>query len=61
MTEFHAEITERVARAVQSLQAARESGDDYLASVQEAELENLARLAGEHGLRIPQLGRYNAA
>ena len=46
---------------VQSLRKAQESGDDYLASVREAELENLARLASEHGLRIPELNDYTAA
>ena len=61
MTEFHTEITERATRAAQSLETAKESGDDYLASVREAELENLARLATEHGLRIPELARFNAA
>jgi hypothetical protein len=61
MTEFHTEITQRATRAVQSLRKAQESGDDYLASVQEAELENLARLASEHGLRIPELSSYHAA
>jgi hypothetical protein len=61
MTEFHHEITHRAARAVQSLRAAQESGDDYLVSVREAELENLARLAQEHGLRVPELSDYSAA
>lgn len=61
MTEFHTEITERATSAVQSLRTAQESGDDYLASVREAELENLARLADEHGLRIPELNGFNAA
>jgi hypothetical protein len=28
--------------------------------VSEAELENLARLASEHGLRIPELAAYAA-
>jgi hypothetical protein len=61
MTEFHTEMTERATRAVQSLRKAQEAGDDYLASVREAELENLARLASEHGLRIPELSNYSAA
>ena len=61
MTEFHSEISERAAHAVQSLQDAKASGDDYLVSVREAELEGLARLAAEHGLRIPTLERYTAA
>ena len=60
MTEFHTEITERATRAVQSLRNAQESGADYLASVREAELENLARISSEHGLRIPELSNYNA-
>ncbi len=61
MTEFHTEITRRAARTVQSLRSAQEAGDDFLASVREAELEGLARLATEHGLRIPELSRFNAA
>ena len=61
MTEFHHEITHRAVRAVQSLRAAEESGDDYLVSVQQAELENLARLAAEHGLQVPELSDYSAA
>jgi len=61
MTEFHAEMRDRAVTAVQSLKNARESGDDYLVEVQEAELENLARLATEHGLRIPELSGYTAA
>jgi hypothetical protein len=61
MTEFHSEISLRAARATESLQAARRGGDDYLVSVHEAELENLARLADEHGLRIPALRDYSAA
>ena len=61
MTEFHHEITHRAVRAVQSLRAAEESGDDYLVSVQQAELENLARLAAEQGLRVPELSDYSAA
>jgi hypothetical protein len=60
MTEFHTAITQYATGAVQSLCDARESGDDYLASVREAELENLARLASEHGLRVPELNDYNA-
>jgi hypothetical protein len=61
MTEFHAEIRDRAAQAVQSLKHAQASGDDYLVEVREAELENLARLATEHGLRIPELADYEAA
>jgi hypothetical protein len=61
MTEFHAEMRDRAVTAVQSLKHAQDSGDDFLVEVREAELENLARLATEHGLRIPELQAYNAA
>jgi hypothetical protein len=61
MTEFHSEITRRAHHAVSSLHQAQESGDDYLVAIHQAELEGLARLAAEHGLRIPQLQDYNAA
>ena len=61
MTEFHSEITRRATRAVQSLQHAEEAGDDYLVEMRQAELENLARLAADHGLRIPELQDYSAA
>jgi hypothetical protein len=61
MTEFHTEISRRAAHAVQSLNTALESGDDYLASVRQTELESLARLAAEHGLRVPELSGFRAA
>lgn len=61
MTEFHAEIRDRATQAVESLKDAQVNGDDYLVEVREAELENLARLATEHGLRIPELSDYTAA
>lgn len=61
MTEFHAEMRDRAATAVRSLKQAQDNGDDYLVGVREAELENLARLASDHGLRIPELQDYTAA
>jgi hypothetical protein len=61
MTEFHAEMRDRAATAVRSLRQAQDNGDDYLVEVREAELENLARLASDHGLRIPELQAYTAA
>jgi hypothetical protein len=61
MTEFHTEISQRAARAVQSLRSAQDSGDDYLVAVQESELENLARIARDHGLRVADLAGYPAA
>jgi hypothetical protein len=61
MTEFHAEMRDRATTAVESLKQAQDSGDDFLVEVREAELENLARLASEHGLRIPELQAFTAA
>jgi hypothetical protein len=61
MTEFHAEMRDRAVTAVESLKQAQDNGDDFLVEVQEAGLENLARLATEHGLRIPELRDYSAA
>lgn len=61
MTEFHAEMRDRAATAVKSLKHAEANGDDYLVEVRQAELENLARLADDHGLRIPELADYTAA
>jgi hypothetical protein len=61
MTELHTEISQRAASAAQDLRAAKESGDDYLATVRQAELEGLARIAEEHGLRVPALAGYSAA
>ncbi|MGN6634367.1 MAG: hypothetical protein ACTHJ6_02735 [Oryzihumus sp.] len=58
MTEFHAEIRERVQEALESLEAARRSGDDYLVGVRVGELESLAHLAAEHGLHVPELAEY---
>lgn len=61
MTEFHSEMRDRAFDAVASLKQAQANGDDYLVEVREAELENLARLAAEHGLRVPDLEGYSAA
>lgn len=58
MTEFHAEIRERVQQALESLEAARRSGDDYMVGVRVGELESLAHLAAEHGLHVPALAGY---
>ena len=58
MTEFHAEIRERAQQALDSLEAARRSGDDYMVGVRVGELESLAHLAAEHGLHVPELAEY---
>jgi len=57
MTEFHAELQARVHEAAQFLTAAQDSGDDYSVEVHRADLENIARIAREHGLALPELDR----
>jgi hypothetical protein len=55
MTEFHAQLRARALEAVSDLKAAQESGDDYSVDVHRADLENIARIAREHGLSLPEL------
>ncbi|HEY7988347.1 MAG TPA: hypothetical protein VIE19_03950 [Lapillicoccus sp.] len=55
MTEFHAQLRARVVEAVQDLTAAQESGDDFSVDVHRADLENIARIAREHDLSLPEL------
>jgi hypothetical protein len=55
MTEFHAQLRARVVEAVQDLTAAQESGDHFSVDVHRADLENIARIAREHDLSLPEL------
>jgi hypothetical protein len=55
MTEFHAELRAHAREAVQLLREAEQSGDDYSAEVQRADLENIARIAREHGVALPEV------
>ncbi|HYQ33128.1 MAG TPA: hypothetical protein VEQ83_07930 [Lapillicoccus sp.] len=55
MTEFHAQLRARALEAVNDLTAAQESGDDYSVEVHRADLENIARIAREHGVSLPEL------
>lgn len=55
MTEFHAQLRARALAAVNDLTAAQESGDDYSVEVHRADLENIARIAREHGVSLPEL------
>ena len=55
MTEFHAQLRARALAAVQDLTAAEESGDDDSVDVHRADLENISRIAREHGLTLPEL------
>jgi hypothetical protein len=55
MTEFRAELQTRALEAVQLLRDAEEAGDDYSAEVQRGDLENIARIAREHGVVLPEV------
>ncbi len=60
MTEFQSELRDRAKQALQSLDEARTSGDDYCADVHTGELESIARLADDHDVRIPELDRFRS-
>ncbi|MCK2244712.1 MULTISPECIES: hypothetical protein [unclassified Crossiella] len=51
-SEFTANILQRVAQAEAAVQAARADGDEHRADLHEADLANLKRLAGEHGVDL---------
>ena len=59
MTEFHAQLRARVLDAVHDLTAAQESGDDFSVDVHRADLENIARIAREHGVDLPELAHLD--
>lgn len=52
MDAFTAGILHRIRTTETDLHRARESGDDFLADVEQAELEDLRRLAAEHGVEV---------
>ena len=52
MDEFTAGVLRRIRDTEQSLKQAFEEGDDYLVEVEQAELDDLLRLASEHGVQI---------
>ncbi|MCQ0024958.1 hypothetical protein M4914_19795 [Streptomyces somaliensis DSM 40738] len=52
MDAFTAGLLQRIRTAETGLTRARESGDDFLADVEQAELEDLRRLAAEHGVEV---------
>lgn len=52
MDAFTAGILQRIQNTESDLHRARESGDDFLADVEQAELEDLRRLAAEHGVEV---------
>ncbi|WP_173873208.1 hypothetical protein SALCHL_005055 [Streptomyces albus subsp. chlorinus] len=52
MDAFTAGILQRIRTTESDLHRARESGDDFLVDVEESELEDLHRLAAEHGVQV---------
>jgi hypothetical protein len=52
MDAFTAGILQRIETTQSDLTRARETGDDYLADVELSELEDLRRLAAEHGVEV---------
>ncbi|GAA2156843.1 hypothetical protein GCM10009760_58260 [Kitasatospora kazusensis] len=50
MDAFTDGILQRIKNAEQDLHRALESGDDFLAEVEQSELDDLRRLAAEHGV-----------
>jgi hypothetical protein len=52
MDAFTAGILQRIESTKTDLTHARETGDDFLADVEQAELDDLRRLAAEHGVEV---------
>ncbi|MET9436758.1 hypothetical protein [Streptomyces sp. NPDC006551] len=52
MDAFTAGLLQRIRTAQTDLTRARETGDDFLAEVEQAELDDLHRLAAEHGVQV---------
>ncbi|MEU7282351.1 hypothetical protein AB0A69_26770 [Streptomyces sp. NPDC045431] len=57
MDAFTAGLLQRIRTTETHLTQARETGDDFLADVEQEELEDLRRIAAEHGVEIgtPQI------
>jgi hypothetical protein len=52
MDAFTAGLLQRIRTTQSDLKHAREAGDDFLVEVEQAELEDLQRLAAEHGVPV---------
>ncbi|MCL2553679.1 hypothetical protein [Streptomyces sp. NPDC020917] len=52
MDAFTTGILQRIHTTESDLRRAREVGDDFLADVEQSELEDLRRLAAEHGVDV---------
>ncbi|MFF8839960.1 hypothetical protein [Streptomyces sp. NPDC015130] len=56
MDAFTAGLLHRIRATQTDLTRARETGDDFLADVEQAELDDLHRLAAEHGVEVGSPG-----
>lgn len=52
MDAFTAGLLQRIRATETDLTRARENGDDFLVEVEMAELDDLHRLAAEHGVEV---------
>ena len=52
MDAFTAGLLQRIRATESDLTRARETGDDFLVDVEQAELDDLHRLAAEHGVEV---------
>ncbi|MFI6861483.1 hypothetical protein ACIBKZ_16540 [Streptomyces sp. NPDC050421] len=52
MDAFTAGLLQRIQTTESDLTKARETGDDFLVDVEQGELDDLHRLAAEHGVHI---------
>ncbi|MFD4997065.1 hypothetical protein [Streptomyces buecherae] len=52
MDAFTAGLLQRIEATETDLTRARETGDDFLVEVEQAELDDLRRLAAEHGVQV---------
>lgn len=53
MSEMAKNLLHRITEATDSLQAAAQDGDDYLTDIRVSELQELQRLAQDHGIPVP--------
>jgi hypothetical protein len=52
MSEFSIGIQQRIRDTEAALRRAAEAGDDFMVEVEQADLDDLIRLAAEHGVSV---------
>ena len=52
MDAFTTGLLQRIRATESDLTRARETGDDFLTEIEQAELDDLHRLAAEHGVEV---------